>query len=143
MNKQITLEIFNRLETEVPALRWIDLESGQLDSPARPAVAFPACLIELSYPRCEDVSQYGQNVSATVTLRLVFMPGGATNHRSPVQEDGLNALETVEAVHHALQGWGTNALSNFARTTAAPEKRRDGLQVFRITYETSFQETTG
>lgn len=141
MNKEITLEIFDRLKTEVPELRWIDLECGQLDNnETRAAVAFPACLVDIAYPGCEDVSRFAQNVTATVTLRLAFKPGGATSHRSPVQQDGLNALVTVEKTHTALQGWGTAALSDFSRRSAQPEKRRDGLRVFRIAYETSFRE---
>lgn len=50
MNKEIFIAVCDRLKTEVPGLRWIDAEEGQLNTGERPAVAFPCCLIDISYP---------------------------------------------------------------------------------------------
>jgi hypothetical protein len=142
MNKEVFTQICDRLET-VASLRWIDWDSGQLDilSGQRPAIAFPACLIDIAYPTCDDISQYGQIVTANVTIRLIFMPPGETNHKSPVRDQALAVFDVVEAVHNALQGWGSDELSNFSRINAQPEKRKDGLKVYRITYQTAFSET--
>lgn len=141
MNKEVFTQICNRVET-VSTLRWIDWDSGQLDTlNQRPAVAFPACLVDISYPACDDISQFGQIVTANVTLRLAFMPAGETNHKSPVRDEALAVFDVVDAVHNALQGWGSDELSNFSRLNAQPEKRKDGLKVYRITYQTAFTET--
>lgn len=143
MNKEVFTQICNRIENMVTALRWIDWDNGQIDilSGQRPAVAFPACLVDISYPSCDDTSRLGQIVTANVTLRLVFMLTGETNHKSPVRDEALEVFDVVEAVHNALQGWGSDELSNFSRVNATPEKRKDGLKVYRITYQTAFTET--
>lgn len=37
MNKEIFIAVCDRLKTEVPQLRWIDAEEGQLNTGERPA----------------------------------------------------------------------------------------------------------
>ncbi len=144
MNKEVISQIFARLEAEAESLNWIDIDTGQLDLlNQRPPVAFPACLVDISYPQCEEVGGGAQIVTANVALRLAFDFTGATNLHSPVRETSLAFLEVIEQVHEALQGWSSDALSIFSRLSAAPERRRDGLKVYRLLYQTTFQETTG
>ena len=51
MKKEIMKAVMDRIRQEIPALRWIDADEGQLDfQDSRPPVAFPCCLIELYYP---------------------------------------------------------------------------------------------
>lgn len=49
MNKDIFVSLCDRLEKEVPSLRWIDEDLGQLNvgNSTRPAVDFPCCLIDI------------------------------------------------------------------------------------------------
>lgn len=142
MNKQIFLDIANRLEDKVATLRWIDWDSGQIDlQTQRPAVAFPACLIDMAYPEIMNTGRYKQTVTANITLRLVFMPQGDTHHKSTVRDDALEVFDVIETIHDALQGWGNTALSDLERISAQAERRRDGLKVYRVVYQTSFTET--
>lgn len=146
MNYQVISQIAQRL-SQVTQLAWIDMDLGQLDpsGDGRPAVAFPACLVELAYPQSDNVAQYQQVVTCNVQLRLAFSPlnnprldGTTANHVAIT--DGVTP--TIEAVHAALQGWETDSLSPLQRLTATPERRRDGIKVYRITYQTTFMETT-
>jgi hypothetical protein len=58
-----------------------------------------------------------------------------------VREDALAIFDTITAVHSALQGWSSTALSIFSRLSAKAERRKDGLKVYRIVYQTTFTET--
>lgn len=145
MNYQVISQIAQRL-AQVSQLKWIDLDYGQLDTTGeRPAVAFPACLIDLAYPVCDNVSQYQQVVTCNVQLRLAFSPintprllsGAEANHVAIT--NGVTPI--IEAVHEAMQGWETGSLSPLQRLTVTPEKRRDGIKVYRVIYQTTFMET--
>lgn len=140
MNKQIFIDICDRIESEVPELRWIDLDTGDIDiQTERPAVAFPACLIDINYPSCEDQADNEQLVRANIIIRLAFQPQGATNNKSPVRAYVLEIFDMVEKVHAALQGWhNTGAFSTLSRISAFGERRRDGLKVYRLQYQTTF-----
>ena len=72
MNKEIFIAVCDRLKTEVPGLRWIDAEEGQLNTGERPAVAFPCCLIDISYPSCETHMGGRQKINAQIQLRVAF-----------------------------------------------------------------------
>jgi hypothetical protein len=103
-------------------------------------VAFPACLVDISLPACNDTGDGAQDVTCNIQLRLAFRPAGTTHHLSPVREDALAIFDIIEKVHAALQGWSTDEISALSRTSGVPEKRKDGIKVFRINYQTTFTE---
>ena len=112
MNKEIFIAVCDRLKTEVPGLRWIDAEEGQLNTGERPAVAFPCCLIDISYPSCETHMGGRQKIKAQIQLRVAFQAGGSTNAAAPklVREHALSCMDTLDKIHEALQWWnGGNA----------------------------------
>ena len=98
MNKEIFIAVCDRLKTEVPGLRWIDAEEGQLNTGERPAVAFPCCLIDISYPSCETHMGGRQKINAQIQLRVAFQAGGSTNAAAPklVRERGFAMVERRE-----------------------------------------------
>lgn len=142
MNKQIFLDLCTRLEGQVPELRWVDWDEGQLDMQAeRPAVAFPACLIDIVYAGCDDLTDTIQLVRANIPLRVAFSASGATNTKSTARNTALAAFAILDKIHEALQGWhNAGSFTILTRTSATREKRRDGLKVYRLNYSTTFQE---
>ncbi len=142
MNKELFLKVTDRIETQVPAFRWIDFDEGIIDNlNERPGIALPACLVDITYPVTEDETGTEQLVNASITCRLVFKPAGATNNHSPVRTEGLALFDTIAALHTALQGWqDADLFSPLSRSSGYREKRRDGLIVYRIVYKTTFIE---
>jgi len=142
MNSQLFLSISDRITSQVPAFRWIDFDDGILDMQTeRPGLAFPACLMDISYPATEDEAGTEQLVNATLTLRVAFKPAGATNSHSPWRAAALAIFDTIDALHTALQGWqDVNLFTKLSRASGIRERRRDGLIVYRIVYRTTFIE---
>lgn len=148
MNKQLFIDICNRLETGVPALRWIDYDAGQLDHD-NPPVAYPCCLIDISLPKCDDIGADRQQiVTANISLRLAFMPLGATNSAAPenIRAGALSMFDTIEAIHATLQEWNNNfSMEGLTRQSGQREngyrdKRRDGISVYRLQYQTNYRD---
>lgn len=143
MNKEIYESIADRIGSEVSALRWIDLDNGQFESPDRPSVAFPACLIDMAYPLCEDQGETVQNVTCQVTLRVAFLLSGPTsNANTQVRGESLSIFQVLEDIHAALQNWDTDQLGSFSRRSVTPERRNDGIKVYRMVYQSIFEEDT-
>lgn len=140
--KAIYQKITEKLKT-VDALRWIDGDEGQLDYyETRPAVAFPACLVDIELVECNDQSDKQQMVRARVTLRLAFEPIGQTNTAAPVsvQNKALEKWDTVDAVFNLLQGWYDSEVAEFSRVNQTTEKRDDNIRVIRQVWDTNFIE---
>lgn len=143
MNKEIFIAVSERLKTEVTQLRWIDAEEGQLNTGEWPAVAFPCCLIDISYPDCETYMGGRQKIKAQIQLKIAFTTEGSTNTAAPelVREHALAYMSVLDKIHRTLQWWnGGNLFNPMRRLRAAPEKRADGLKVYNVIYETEFMD---
>lgn len=141
MNKVFFLAVTNHIAANVSQIKWVDADEGQLNVACRPPVAFPACLVDISYPQCESLSGGVQRIRARVELRVVFAIQGSTNAAAPaaVRERSLARFDVLEALHKALQWWNGGGLFNpLKRISSTPERRGDDLKVYRVVYETEF-----
>ena len=141
MNKVFFLAVTTHLAANVSQIKRVDADEGQLNVACRPPVAFPACLVDISYPQCESLSGGVQRIRARVELRVVFAIQGSTNAAAPaaVRERSLARFDVLEALHKALQWWNGGGLFNpLKRISSTPERRADDLKVYRVVYETEF-----
>lgn len=141
MKKKYFIDVLDRLEKAVPALRWIDADEGQLNfTDSRPAVAFPACLVDILLPGCENMAgnvPVVQKVELQINLKIAFNDCASFSTKSPVKvrEKAAERYDILEDIHKALQGWRMgNALKGFSRKSVHTEKRPDGLKVFNCVY---------
>jgi hypothetical protein len=143
MNGEIYLALCERLK-EVEAIKWIDFDSGQLSITGdRPPVAFPCCLIDLQYPTCRDTYGSNQLITLNIILKIGFQPRGDTYAAAPgeVRLKALEIFNVIEDVHRVMQGETlSDTVSDISRKRAVKVTRRDGIQVYTVTYETTFEE---
>ncbi len=133
----------NRLHEVAPELRWIDLDEGQLYTPERPAVAWPCCLVDMSYDDCETLANGRQNVSARVVVRVAFINQGPTALAAPepVRTQSLERFDTLQRIHVGLQLWRIDGLTRpFRRRSIRPEQRGGGIKVYSVIYEFKLTE---
>ena len=143
MNKQLFIALCDLLEAQVPEIRWIDADEGQLNIPngQRPAVAFPCVLIDMSYPETEALNAGTEKIRAQFSLRIAFEGFGQTSSAAPevVRERALQRLDTLEKIHRTVQWWNCGRKINpMRRLRVATERRQDGLKVYNMVYETAF-----
>lgn len=144
MNKELFMAVCDRLRAEVPELRWIDAEMGQLNVTPRPPVAFPCILVDMWYLQCVSQTAGTQRVRAQFVLRVAFQGCGSTSAEAPedVRERALQHFDVLERIHAALQWWTNERTINpLQRVSVFPERRADGLKVYQMTYETQFEES--
>lgn len=146
--KTVYTAVMERLAARVPALKWIDLDTGQLENGSgetdRPAVAFPCALISISIPLAGDLTDYIQDCDARIMVRLAFDQQMRTNAAAPAQviDTALTPYDIISDVYAALQGYGTVNFSPLSRTGQSPDKSRAGLFVYQISFRTTFEDLT-
>lgn len=142
--KTIYSAIIARLQQSVPQLKWIDLDTGQLDvRQAKPGVLFPCALIGISVRVRNNITDTVQDCDATVTLRLAFeQHTGRSSAQAPEQarESSLAMYDTIADVHAALQGFETANFEALHRTAQSKETGPNGLFQYKIEYKTSFED---
>lgn len=145
MNKDIFVALCDRLEKEVPSIRWIDEDLGQLgmtDS-MRPAVDFPCCLIDIQYSDCRDLTDTEQLVKLNITLKLAFPYRGESYAKAPeeIRERALSRYAVVSEVHECLQGWTADEIfSPLSRRSGRPSVIAGGIKTYTLVYETTLEE---
>ena len=145
MNKDIFVSLCDRLEKEVPSLRWIDEDLGQLNvgNSTRPAVDFPCCLIDSEYSGCRDLTYLCQLVDLKITLKLAFPYQGESYNKAPekVREKALDRYAVISEVHDCLQGWTADEIfSPLSRRSGRPSVMAGGIKTYTLVYGTTFEE---
>lgn len=132
-----------QLLDEIEALRWKDKDKGQLKF-ARPAIAYPAALIKIDLPKCDDLGGNIQDCTALVTIRIAFDFAGETSANTPdaIRQQALAYYDTVDAVYAKFQGFENSELGKFSRKKAYEEDRDDGINVMVLPFETDFRDIT-
>lgn len=98
MEKELFIALCDQLKNKVPELRWIDSDQGQLNVSERPPVAFPCCLVEMSYPQCTTHMAGKQRVRVRFQLQVAFNVWGTANASAPQEsrEKALQQYDTAE-----------------------------------------------
>lgn len=142
MNKHLFIALCDLLEAQIPEVRWIDADEGQLNtSNQRPPVAFPCVLVDMTYPQTEGVSPTMEKIRVQFNLRIAFEGYGQTSAAAPapVREKALERLDILERIHKTTQWWNCGRQINpLRRTRVTTERRQDGLKVYNMTYESAF-----
>ena len=143
--KTIYSSILNRLRDKVPAIKWIDWDTAQLDVQTdRPAVRLPCALISINIPGAKDLTETIQDCTAQVVIRLAFDRMERTNSEAPpeAREQALQPYDVIADTYAALQGFETPHFHALSRTSQAKENNRLGLFVYRISFKTDFEDDT-
>lgn len=124
---------------QLPFIKWVDIDEGQLDVQQRPPLAFPCVLLDMGYTSADTHQVQQQRVQASLELRVAFYPSGATHSATPkaVRQQSLLRFDQLEELHQHLQGWRPEGcLLPLRRERATPEARADELKVYTCTYTT-------
>lgn len=141
--KTIYTKLLELLAT-VPAIRWVDLDKGQLEFyQSRPAVAFPCALIKVEITRTQNMGANIQQCDGRGVIRLAFDYTGETNAATlaATRNESLMYFDVLQDVYLAVQGKnGGNGFFN--REAVTEENRADGLKVMVIPFTTSWIDKT-
>ena len=134
-------EVRAQLKTQVTAVKWIDLDSGQLDSPEKNyPFPFPATFIDFENIDWADAGERMQDGVVMMTVRVACRIYEQTHSDVAVNEydaftKAMTALAILTTIHAKLQGFSDGATFNrFTRISTQTEKRDDGLKVYMLKY---------
>ncbi len=142
--KTIYNAILKRIEEKVPEIKWLDLDTGQLETNSKPPVAFPCCLISINVGQTVDITDTMQDCKAKIYARIAFDHVGRTAQNTPEieREKSLKIYDIIADVYKALQGFGTDNFDSLSRTAQGKEKSRHGYFQYRIDFACEFEDLT-
>ena len=138
----------NRLASEIPALRWIELNIGQLkliEKGESLPITYPCALIGISMPECIDITERTQDCRLAVEITLLFDPievgQTAANASEEDRNNALRPYDIISDVYKALQGFGTDQFNALSRISEGREYS-EILYVYKINFLSDFVDTT-
>ncbi len=145
--KTIYTAIITQLKTKVPSLKWIDLDTGQLDAPIRPSINWPAVLIGIDMPNSKNIDSGGksQDCKARITANIAFNntpDRTSANAPNDVRNANLKVYDTISDVYAALQGFETESFNSLERKSQGKIQRKDDVFLYRIVFECDFEDIT-
>lgn len=141
---QLYLSLQKRILEQVPEIKYVALDIGQLDwYEIRPAVSWPCILIDFTEAAFSNLSQNVQWVDGAVLFRMGFSPFSNANSLVPdiSMAKALEFFEIENKVYKALQGWTPVILIDdepveiaqpLSRINAVTEKRSDPFRVRKM-----------
>ncbi|MBO4233888.1 hypothetical protein FO675_06170 [Riemerella anatipestifer] len=143
---KIILDLQERISAEVPEIRYIDQNLGQLGQISdedSPPLSYPAVLIDFPDTSFSNLSSNIQLGNASISFVLVFETHSQTWHQSPkdIRINGLSYLTIEQKLHKALQGFASDYFAPLSRKSVRSQNNNDvGLRVRELTYSTEFED---
>lgn len=136
--KELFQSIQNKLKINVPALKYVDENWGQIDSyaPNHP-VKYPLALISLDniqWSNRGQLQQYGEGV-VSITVATLKLGNTSANAPQTQKDTGYAIYELLHQIHLQLHGWKpTGAVNAMLRKSTTAISREDGMQQFRLDF---------
>lgn len=120
--EEILLAVMAKLQ-EISALRWIDINIGQMDVD-NPPVDYPCALVDVPDIDYKSAGGKRQNGEAIVEVELFFPVRTPSNMSAPeqVRQQAFEHFKIVKDVYLALQGLEGNNFSGLNRIKLSRRK---------------------
>lgn len=140
----IFLAIQERIDTEVPEIKYIDQNFGQLEGYTdRPSVAFPCILTDFEGWTFENLGTLAQKAEGDVVIKLGFASYRNTSNvtTETYRKLALAYYEIEWKLHKALHGWSPgDDLGTLTRIANLGENRPMGVRVRTLRYRLGFED---
>lgn len=153
--ENLFLSISRQLKAQVSELRWIDMDTGQVefvDDEGNYTIDYPAVLVDIQQIEFRDIGQRLQSGDVAISLRVCFDVWDeihtAAGSEAPNIQNALDKFAILKKVHKCMQGFGGHIIlaeetqdyldkhfNRLNRTRLFTEKRDDALKIFNMIYE--------
>lgn len=136
--------VIEKLIADVPELRYIDQDLGQLENyDMRPAVSWPCGLLDIEEFKFSEQGNFKiQLAEGIVSIRIGLVKYTDSNNLTPkaIRENALLYYEVENKVYKALHGWNPEGFSRLLRRASGTEKRDDDIRVRIMKFATSYTD---
>lgn len=140
--EHIITQIQKRLSTEVPKLKYIAQDWGQLDLYADfPPVKFPCALVDITDAQYSNVGHNVQEAQLSITITVADLSNHVSLLATSAQahDRAMLIFGLMTAIHWALHGWsGDKDYAKLVRTSMGRQIRDDGARLRTINFTTTW-----
>lgn len=140
---RLFIDLQEHIKTSLPAIQWCDGWWGQEQLQYRPAVAFPALLIDFPSSQFSAEAEESLLGVATISLRLLCAPFSSSAATAPedVRAEALEHYELEHDIIAAIHGWmpGDSYCQSLTLTGISTDNRTPELRIRTLTFTTAYE----
>ncbi|MFV0397349.1 MAG: hypothetical protein ACK5JU_04955 [Bacteroidales bacterium] len=141
--EEIIQNIQNRLVANVPALKYIDQDWGQMDFYPNHPVKYPCALIDIQSAQYTDIGRLIQEGVATVVINIYDLRLSNSSQAAPQtqKDNAMKIWALVKEINKAIHG--QNILNDHGipmRQRMRRTKRNDGIYLTELIYTIQFTD---
>ena len=138
--KQVFLEIEEKLRAEVPAVKYVDKNWGQLQQ-GQPPVQWPCVLIDLDHIEYSGTGSAERLARVSLTLTVADRHGVKSSGQAPRRGEAYQILDLLEQVMETLEGWRVPGTSQALTRERLSKSYSDASHdVYELSYSTAWVE---
>ncbi len=136
--KQLLIDIITRIKADIPAIKYVDEDWGQLDNYSpNPPVQFPAAIIDCINATYTNEGKLVQLGDVQIRIRIADQKLTNSSGRAPATQrtNAFAIYDLLADIHSKLHGWPTNKpYTRLIRQSLKRTVRNDGMRVHELVY---------
>jgi len=143
--KEVLVAITDRLTAEIPSLKYVDENWGQIDeyrqqSPGK----FPMALVDVDEPDWSDLGNRVQTGDLQISVRIAALRLSNSSKGAPATQKAaaFAIFDLLDAVHRTLHGWApTDTCSRMVRTATTKVSMSAGVKIWDVKFKVRWTDT--
>lgn len=136
--KEILIAIQEHININVPELKYIDKDWGQLQHD-NPPVKFPCALLDFSNITFSQLGQLHQLADANIEIIIANLRLINSSLKNPKRNESYTVFDIIEHVHQTIHGWTDGTFSQLIRTNIQKLDASQNYEIYKLTYRTSWK----
>lgn len=139
--RHVLESITGRLLEEVPELRYVAEDWGQLDFyEDKPPVKFPCALVSVSNIKFESQTAGVRYATMTVLIRVADAPSVSGTMAAPKEyrDRAFSILDLMDRIGNALYAFGGEDFDELEQREITHYGREDAIREYAMTFETAY-----
>lgn len=144
--EDILQDVQAKLQAEVPALKYVDEDWGQLDYYyPHPPVQWPCALIDVTQATWSNAGNLQQLGLIQVKVRVGDLKLTNSSGKASIGQKttAFAIFATLKNIYKALHGWSdSDAYSALIRVSNTRIKRDDGVRIYEVVFTTEYKDNS-
>lgn len=139
--KHVLEAVMERLQEQVPDLRYIAEDWGQLDFyNEAPPVKFPCALISVSNIKFESQTAGCRWATMTILIRVADAPAVSGTMAAPeaYRNRAFAIFDLMDAIGNVLYAFGGDEFNELEQKTITHYNREDAIREYAMLFETEY-----
>lgn len=139
--KETYKAVRDRIRAEMPWIKWIDLQKGQMDSPSKSyPLPLPCALVEFKPVTWENFPRQSQIGWTTISIWLYLDHSGDSVKGAQMEEQSLALMDSMDEVFQKLEDLSGPSFKRLVRINDQVVAYKPRMIVYRCDFSTDLHD---